>query len=298
MCGSPSSRLPRQPRWPLDRANSDSVWAISSGSNLVSVRHHGSTANVACLITAGPQAQQDRRRRCPPRARRAVLPGGPRPPEPELVLAVAQAADRLRPRRIRRLALRQLDAPRGQENPRSLGARSAVNILVVVTDRVERNKRLAGPLGAATQEVVKHFLPRRVVNQRSLGQDAVEVEQAPAHLVRKAQHPLQPTDSKAPVSLALLAGGPGSPWAGPAGEDGLARTSRPSSVHGRRLLRRQLGRCRTSPQPRAPQHWANGHGGLWPGVVMAARLGRSLNRGHGSRSSLPTVFPDSISRRD
>src|SRR3954453_17832996 len=52
-CGSPSSRLPRSPMCPLDKANSDSVWASVPRSSAVSRSRHGSTGNAGCSIING-----------------------------------------------------------------------------------------------------------------------------------------------------------------------------------------------------------------------------------------------------
>src|SRR3954467_13664181 len=49
-CGSPSSRLPRNPMCPLDNANSDTVWASVARSSAVSRSRHGSTGNAVCSI--------------------------------------------------------------------------------------------------------------------------------------------------------------------------------------------------------------------------------------------------------
>src|SRR3954452_16482140 len=49
-CGSPSSRLPRNPMCPLDKANSDSVGARVPRSSAVSRSRHGSTGNAVCSI--------------------------------------------------------------------------------------------------------------------------------------------------------------------------------------------------------------------------------------------------------
>ena len=59
-CGSPSSRLPRRPMWPLESANTDSVCASMSRSSSVSRSAHGSTANAGWWITARPAARRGR----------------------------------------------------------------------------------------------------------------------------------------------------------------------------------------------------------------------------------------------
>src|SRR4051812_34480515 len=55
-CGSPSSRLPRRPTWPLARAKSDSVWGSRSRRSSLSRSAHASTGKVASRITACSQA--------------------------------------------------------------------------------------------------------------------------------------------------------------------------------------------------------------------------------------------------
>src|SRR5690242_16704928 len=52
--GSPSSRLPRRPMWPLERANSDSDCASRPSSSWVSLTDHGSTGYGRCTIIAAP----------------------------------------------------------------------------------------------------------------------------------------------------------------------------------------------------------------------------------------------------
>ena len=47
--GSPSSRLPRSPMWPLESANTDSLWASTSRCSSVSRTAHGSTGNDAVM---------------------------------------------------------------------------------------------------------------------------------------------------------------------------------------------------------------------------------------------------------
>ena len=60
-------------------------------------------------------------------------------PQHDLVLAVAEAVDRLGARRVVLLALGELDAARVQERPDALVARLAVDVSVVVLDGVERH---------------------------------------------------------------------------------------------------------------------------------------------------------------
>src|SRR5665647_2494017 len=78
--GSPSSRFPRSPMWPLDRAKSDSDCASRSRSSVVSLTDHGSTGYGRCTITCGPRGRPGPAPRCRHRARAARLPGpsGPR----------------------------------------------------------------------------------------------------------------------------------------------------------------------------------------------------------------------------
>src|SRR4051794_2855186 len=56
-CGSPSSRLPRSPMWPLETVNSDSDWAMSPRSNRVSRMRQGSTGKRCCSITGCPRSR-------------------------------------------------------------------------------------------------------------------------------------------------------------------------------------------------------------------------------------------------
>ena len=48
--------------WPLDSANTDSVWASTSKSRPVSRRHHGSVTNAGCPIMSHPAVGRDPRR--------------------------------------------------------------------------------------------------------------------------------------------------------------------------------------------------------------------------------------------
>src|SRR5690606_10512366 len=80
------------------------------------------------------------------------------------------------------------DAPRGQEGAHPVGARTAVDVLVVVAVGVERLERLAVALRPAAQEVVERLLPRRPVHGRGLGQYAVEVEQTRRYFRWQAEH--------------------------------------------------------------------------------------------------------------
>src|SRR5207244_5094527 len=123
--------------------------------------------------------------------------------EHELVLAIAQAVDRRGTRGIGRFALGKLDPARGQERAHPVVARLAVDVLVVVDQRVERNEALTGSLGAFAQERVEHLLPGRRVHARSLRQDAVEVEQAGPDARRQpSRRGLSPFPVSAPARIA------------------------------------------------------------------------------------------------
>src|SRR5664279_4302348 len=90
-CGSPSSRLPRNPMWPFESANTDSDCASRSRSRWVSRTHHGSTGNADCsIMTPAPGRNAHRRG------------GGPTPARPS-AHACAVCARRRRPRRARRV---------------------------------------------------------------------------------------------------------------------------------------------------------------------------------------------------
>ena len=64
----------------------------------------------------------------------------------------------------------------------------AVNILVVVADRIEPDELLAPISCPLAQVLVEHLLPRRGMQLRGLRQNAIEVEQARGHAGRKTQH--------------------------------------------------------------------------------------------------------------
>src|SRR5262249_38932723 len=117
------------------------------------------------------------------------------PPQEHLVLASAQPLDRLllgwaalgwAARRwaalgwVVGLALRQRDAAGRQEGPGAVGARLAVDVLVVVGDRVEGYERLPGACRALAQEVVEQLLPGCGVHRGGRCQDTVQVEQTGA----------------------------------------------------------------------------------------------------------------------
>src|SRR6266487_4146897 len=103
----------------------------------------------------------------------------------ELVLAVSETVDGLGRRRVVRIALGQLDSARGQERANAVVARLAVDVPVVVGDRVEGGELLAGSLGALAQVRVEHLLPGGGVHLGGLGEDAVEIEEAGADPARQ-----------------------------------------------------------------------------------------------------------------
>ena len=96
----------------------------------------------------------------------------------ELVLAVAEAVDRARAGWVVGGALGQLDAPGLQEERGAVGARLAVDVVVVVGVAVEGLERRARRRRSGREEVVEHLLPRPRVDVGRLGEHAVEVEQA------------------------------------------------------------------------------------------------------------------------
>jgi hypothetical protein len=72
----------------------------------------------------------------------------------------------------------RVGVPGLQEGPHPLDPGLAVDVLVVVADRVERDELLAPFLRPVAEELVEHFLPGRVVHLRGLGDHPVHVEQA------------------------------------------------------------------------------------------------------------------------
>ena len=95
----------------------------------------------------------------------------------ELLLAVAQAADRLPVERIVGHAVRKVDVPGGQEAANAVVARQAVHVERVVTRQRERNGRRSRAGRPSLQEVVEHPLPRPGVERGGRGQHPVEVEE-------------------------------------------------------------------------------------------------------------------------
>src|SRR5665648_1290819 len=75
--GSPSSRFPRSPMWPLDRAKSDSDCASRSRPSVVSLTDHGSTGYGRCTITCGPRGRPGPAPRCRHRGAGPGRPLGP-----------------------------------------------------------------------------------------------------------------------------------------------------------------------------------------------------------------------------
>src|SRR6266571_1422622 len=103
----------------------------------------------------------------------------------DLVLAVSETVDRLGRRRVVRIAVGQLDSARGQERADAVVAWLAVDVPVVVGERVEGDELLAGLLGALSQVRVEHLLPGGRVHLGGLGEDAVEIEEAGADPARQ-----------------------------------------------------------------------------------------------------------------
>jgi len=111
----------------------------------------------------------------------------PQQREHELVLAVAEPADRLGRGRVARLAFGKLDPARGEEGAHAVITGLAVDVGAVVGHRVEGDERLAPPLRPLAQERVEQLLPRLRVHARSLSENAVEVEQAAPNPARQPE---------------------------------------------------------------------------------------------------------------
>jgi hypothetical protein len=103
---------------------------------------------------------------------------GAEPVEKDRVLAVAQAVHGERGRRIVGRALGKAYAAGAEEVADTVFARFPVDVLVVVTDRVE------GALSPLRQERVEHLRPGFVMNLRRRREDAIKIEQARDHVVR------------------------------------------------------------------------------------------------------------------
>src|SRR5439155_17685800 len=84
-----------------------------------------------------------------------------------------------------------------EERPDAVGARAAVDVLVVVAMQVEGHEGLAGALGPLAEGLVEHRLPRGGVDSGRVRQHAVEVEEARAHRVGQAEHGRQTLRSAA-----------------------------------------------------------------------------------------------------
>jgi hypothetical protein len=94
------------------------------------------------------------------------------------ILPFTECVHGQRVRRVGRATLGQVDAAGLQETASAVQARAAVDVGVVVGDRVERHERLVVGLRPLVQELVEHVPPRDVVHLRGVGQHAVQVEQA------------------------------------------------------------------------------------------------------------------------
>jgi len=101
-------------------------------------------------------------------------------PDP-LVLAVTDSLDGLVGRGRVRRPLRQLDAARDEESPDAVEPRTAVDVVVVI--RVAEQL-----LAAAREQWVERLLPRGSMQRGSPRENAIEVEQAGAHMVGEADH--------------------------------------------------------------------------------------------------------------
>jgi hypothetical protein len=93
--------------------------------------------------------------------------------EHQLVLTVGEAVHGRGARLVVGAAGREADVPRLEERLGALEPRLAVDVLVVLLDRVER-----GLAGLGLQELVEHLLPGGRVHHRGLGHHPVHVEQA------------------------------------------------------------------------------------------------------------------------
>src|SRR5690606_24536899 len=78
--------------------------------------------------------------------------------------------------RVRRRALGQLDPARREEGPDPVEARAAVDVGQVVALRVEGDERRPRRGGVAAEECVEERLPRRGVEVRREGDNAVQIE--------------------------------------------------------------------------------------------------------------------------
>src|SRR5262249_30256950 len=107
--------------------------------------------------------------------------------EHEVVLAVAEAANRLGGRRVVGLALRQDDPARSEERADAVVAWLAVDVRAVVGDLVEGDERLAPLRRALAQGRVEHLLPLPGVAPGSLRENAVEVEQTGPNPARQPE---------------------------------------------------------------------------------------------------------------
>jgi hypothetical protein len=105
--------------------------------------------------------------------------------EHQLVLPVAKALHGGRAGRVGGRPLRKLDPSRFEERLRAVEPRLAVDVLVIVMDRVERYECLAVAGGPDAQELVEHLFPGGGVHHRRLGHHPVHVEQAGGDVVRQ-----------------------------------------------------------------------------------------------------------------
>ncbi len=96
-------------------------------------------------------------------------------------------------RRRRPACLREHDAPGRQEHTHAVGTLPAVDVLQIVGAGVEGDEGNALRRGAPAQVRVEGLLPGRVVNERGLGEDTVQIEQAGRHVRWKPKHPLNLT---------------------------------------------------------------------------------------------------------
>src|SRR5260370_5947749 len=96
----------------------------------------------------------------------------------ELVFAIAEAVDGVGLRRIVLRALRQSDIARREKRPDSLLPGFAVDIFVVVGDRVERLEPFSRLFRTLLHEAIEGGLPGHSMDPGRLSQDSVEIEEA------------------------------------------------------------------------------------------------------------------------
>ena len=104
------------------------------------------------------------------------------------VLAVTKPDDRLRAQRVAWTPCGQFDPPRGKERAHPVIPWPPVDVLVVITNRVERDELLAALICPLAQVLVKHRLPGGGMHLCRLGQHPIQIKQACMHTSRQAKH--------------------------------------------------------------------------------------------------------------